>query len=48
MASGSIISLPSVPPHYPNERLWYELADKYGLYVFDEANIESHGMGVYD
>lgn len=31
--------------HYPMERLWYHLCDKYGLYVIDEANIESHGMG---
>ncbi len=33
--------------HYPNDPLWYELCDEYGLYVIDEANIESHGMG-YD
>ncbi len=31
--------------HYPNMAKWYELCDKYGLYVVDEANIESHGMG---
>ncbi|MGL6194576.1 MAG: glycoside hydrolase family 2 TIM barrel-domain containing protein, partial [Thermoguttaceae bacterium] len=31
--------------HYPNDPYWYELCDKYGLYVVDEANIESHGMG---
>jgi beta-galactosidase len=31
--------------HYPNDPLWYKLCDKYGLYVVDEANIESHGMG---
>lgn len=31
--------------HYPNDPLWYTLCDQYGLYVFDEANIESHGMG---
>ncbi|MEL6866410.1 MAG: glycoside hydrolase family 2 TIM barrel-domain containing protein [Bacteroidota bacterium] len=31
--------------HYPNARRWYELCDEYGLYVVDEANIESHGMG---
>ncbi len=31
--------------HYPNRCLWYELCDEYGLYVFCEANIESHGMG---
>ncbi|WP_371194821.1 glycoside hydrolase family 2 TIM barrel-domain containing protein [Glaciecola sp. SC05] len=31
--------------HYPNDPYWYELADEYGMYVVDEANIESHGMG---
>lgn len=31
--------------HYPNVPKWYELCDEYGLYVVDEANIESHGMG---
>lgn len=31
--------------HYPNDPLWYSLCDKYGIYVVDEANIESHGMG---
>ncbi len=31
--------------HYPNAPLWYELADEYGLYLIDEANIESHGFG---
>ena len=31
--------------HYPNDPRWYELCDEYGLYVVDEANIESHGMG---
>ena len=31
--------------HYPNDPLWYDLCDRYGLYVVDEANIESHGMG---
>ena len=31
--------------HYPDDRLWYDLCDKYGLYVVAEANIESHGMG---
>ena len=30
--------------HYPNDPLWYSLCDRYGLYVVDEANIESHGM----
>ncbi|MGQ9672276.1 MAG: glycoside hydrolase family 2 TIM barrel-domain containing protein [Candidatus Aminicenantales bacterium] len=31
--------------HYPNDPQWYELCDEYGLYLIDEANIESHGMG---
>ncbi len=31
--------------HYPNDPEWYELCDLYGLYVIDEANIESHGYG---
>jgi len=31
--------------HYPNDPYFYELADKYGLYIVNEANIESHGMG---
>ena len=31
--------------HYPNSPLWYDLCDKYGIYVCDEGNIESHGMG---
>ena len=31
--------------HYPNCERWYELCDEYGIYVVDEANIESHGMG---
>ena len=31
--------------HYPNIPRWYELTDEHGLYVVDEANIESHGMG---
>ena len=30
--------------HYPTDPYWYELCDQYGLYVIDEANIESHGM----
>lgn len=29
--------------HYPNDPRWYELCDEYGIYVVDEANIESHG-----
>lgn len=31
--------------HYPNDERWYQLCDEYGLYVQDEANIESHGYG---
>ena len=31
--------------HYPEPELWYELCNKYGLYLVDEANVESHGMG---
>jgi beta-galactosidase len=31
--------------HYPQAALWYKLCDEYGIYVVDEANIESHGMG---
>jgi beta-galactosidase len=33
--------------HYPQQELWYEMCDKYGLYLIDEADIESHGIG-YD
>ena len=31
--------------HYPDTPLWYDLCDEYGIYLIDEANIESHGMG---
>ena len=31
--------------HYPNSPVWYELADRYGLYILDEANIECHHYG---
>lgn len=31
--------------HYPNDPYWYELCDRYGIYVIDEANVEAHGMG---
>jgi beta-galactosidase len=31
--------------HYPNDPKWYELCDEFGLYVIDEANIETHGIG---
>lgn len=30
--------------HYPQDRKFYEMCDEYGIYVYDEANIESHGM----
>lgn len=30
--------------HYPNLPEWYTLCDEYGLYVMDEANVESHGL----
>ncbi|WP_425402918.1 beta-galactosidase [Klebsiella huaxiensis] len=30
--------------HYPNQSRWYELCDEYGIYVVDEANIETQGM----
>ncbi len=31
--------------HYPNQPAWYDLCDRYGIYLIDEANVESHGMG---
>lgn len=31
--------------HYPQPERWYELCNQYGLYLIDEANVESHGMG---
>ncbi len=34
--------------HYPNHPYWYDLCDKYGLYVIDEANIESHPLALDD
>ncbi|MCX7682708.1 MAG: DUF4981 domain-containing protein [Anaerolineae bacterium] len=30
--------------HYPDDPHWYDLCDRYGLYLIDEANIESHGV----
>jgi beta-galactosidase len=33
--------------HYPQQELWYKMCDKFGLYLIDEADIESHGIG-YD
>lgn len=38
--------------HYPNQTLWYELCDEYGIYLIDETNLETHGtwqkLGVCD
>ena len=34
--------------HYPHDPYFYELADRYGLLILDEANVESHGMGYRD
>ncbi len=34
--------------HYPNIPRFYELCNEYGLYVIDEANIESHGMRFHE
>ena len=33
--------------HYPDHHTWYDLCDRYGIYVCAEANVEGHGMG-YD
>ncbi len=32
--------------HYPNDPYWLQLTDKYGMYVIDEANIESHPLAI--
>ena len=32
--------------HYPNDPYWYDLTDKYGMYVIGEANIESHPLAI--
>ena len=29
--------------HYPNQNLWYRLCDRYGIYLIDETNLETHG-----
>ncbi|NBC83565.1 MAG: DUF4981 domain-containing protein [Bacteroidetes bacterium] len=34
--------------HYPNQPVWYELCDLYGIYLWDEANIESHELRTSD
>lgn len=31
--------------HYPDDNYFYDLCDKYGIYMIAEANLESHGMG---
>jgi beta-galactosidase len=31
--------------HYPDHPVWYDLCDLYGIFIIDEANVESHGMG---
>ncbi len=31
--------------HYPNHHLWYDLCDRYGLYIVAEANVEGHEPG---
>ncbi len=33
--------------HYPDSPVWYELCDQYGIYLIDEANLETHGVGGY-
>ncbi len=33
--------------HYPNDAYFYDMCDKYGVYVMDEANIETHGLAGY-
>ena len=34
--------------HYPDANYWYELCDKYGIYVIAEANVETHGMSYWE
>lgn len=34
--------------HYPSDPYWYELCDRYGIYMVAEANMESHGFGYDD
>ena len=34
--------------HYPNNSKWYELCDEYGIYLIDEANLETHGTWMWD
>ncbi len=30
--------------HYPNDERWYDLCDEYGIYLWDEANLETHSL----
>lgn len=34
--------------HYPNQSYWYELCDEFGIYLIDEANLETHGTWCID
>ncbi len=31
--------------HYPDDPVWYDLCDEHGIYLIDEANLETHGVG---
>lgn len=31
--------------HYPDHPIWYDLCDEYGMYIIDETNLETHGLG---
>ena len=31
--------------HYPDHPAWYDLCDEYGIYIIDETNLETHGVG---
>jgi hypothetical protein len=33
--------------HYPNDPRWYELCNRYGIYLMDENNLESHGLSYH-
>ncbi|MDT8300718.1 MAG: glycoside hydrolase family 2 TIM barrel-domain containing protein [Sedimentisphaerales bacterium] len=33
--------------HYPDDPTWYDLCDEYGIYLIDEANLESHALKGY-
>jgi beta-galactosidase len=33
--------------HYPNDPRWYELCDRMGLFILDEANVETHGLSYH-